>query len=92
LGGLCRERRGEGEPGRETVVRQWPLTAINAIEGGENVGEGEERLRRFSARAWRGRRGRVVGRGSAGRSARVARQRRGGRREGERRGPDGPHL
>jgi hypothetical protein len=27
-----RERRGEGEPGRETVSRQWPLTAINAIE------------------------------------------------------------
>ena len=78
-GGLYRERRGEGEPRRETVGRQWPLTPLR---GGENVGErrgrGGFRLRRGAD---------VEGAGSAGRGSGRGRRAWGGRaRPGEQEG------
>jgi hypothetical protein len=54
-----RERRGEGELGRETPGRQWLLTAINAIEGRRERGggRGEVAVVSGSSMAWTSRSG-----------------------------------
>jgi hypothetical protein len=58
--GFYRDRTIVGEPGRETAGRQWPLTAINAIERRrERGGVGEGRRWWFSSRGEEGSRGRV---------------------------------